>query len=127
MTVNEESTRTDSDTLASQKQSRQGLPEPEITLEDAQVIAEAEALFDQMCLQRHEMGRSKYGNLTFLHMPTLEMALEELADLANYARYTFVKVALVRQQIKNLQEQAVLSQDGFHTMDEVLGITKKEV
>jgi len=102
------------------------MPEPQLTPEEVEILKEAEALFERMTHDRHAMGREKYGVLTFLEMPTLEMALEELADLANYARYTFVKVALLRDRIKQFQGKAIVDQDGFHSVSEILGI-KKEI
>jgi hypothetical protein len=101
------------------------MPEPRLTDDEIRIIAESEQLFDRMCQERHDMGRTKYGTLTFLEMPTLHMALEEIADLANYARYTFVKVALLQWRIKQLQNKAVTEKDGFHSTSEVLGVTKE--
>lgn len=100
------------------------MPEPELTSEQLELIRVADAAFDQMCQARHDTGRTKYGIFTFLEMPTLEMALEELADLANYARYTFIKVVLLRQSIKQVQDQALGAVDGFFTTQDILGVKK---
>jgi hypothetical protein len=51
--------------------------------------------FDFMCQQRHEQGSKKYGFGKFLEVDSLEMMCEELADAANYARYTFIKLRLI--------------------------------
>jgi hypothetical protein len=84
----------------------------------------AEELFDAMCLDRHRKGNQKYGKFTFLKMPTLTMAMEEVVDLANYARYTFVKLALLQHAIRQIQDKSVAGAEGFHSMEEVLGIKK---
>jgi hypothetical protein len=101
------------------------LSEPELTPDQIEIVRVADAAFDQMCQARHDMGRSKYGILTFLEMPTFEMALEELADLSNYARYTFIKIMLLRDSVKKLQQQALGSAEGFFTSEEILGATKE--
>jgi hypothetical protein len=100
------------------------LPEPQLTPDELEIVRAADEAFDQMCQARHETGRTKYGILTFIEMPTLEMALEELADLANYSRYTFIKVALLRYRIGQAQEQSLGNVDGFFTTPEILGIKK---
>lgn len=64
-----------------------------------EAIAEASLQFDQMCQDRHNRGAEKYGPLKFLGANTLEEALEELVDLANYARYTFIKIWFLNQQL----------------------------
>lgn len=46
--------------------------------------------------ERHKMGSQQYGSLKFLENDTLEMALEEILDLINYARYTAVKIKLLQ-------------------------------
>jgi hypothetical protein len=102
------------------------LPEPNLTQEQIALIVEAEQLFDSMCAERHKMGNQKYGLLTFLDMPTLQMAMEEVADLSNYARYTFVKLVLLQFAIRKVQADSVKEAEGFHTMEEVLGV-KKEI
>lgn len=62
-------------------------------------IEEASQEFDNMCQERHAMGNEKYGQVQFLQVDSISMALEEIADLANYARYTFIKLYLLRRSI----------------------------
>ena len=100
-------------------------PEPELTETQLVAIHLAEQMFETMCKERHVLGNSKYGQLTFLEMPTLEMALEEIADLANYARYTFIRVWLLRNSLNELQAQSLAGKEGFFTMDQVTGVTRK--
>lgn len=50
--------------------------------------------FDQLIQDRHEIGMEKYGALKFLEADTMNEALFELADLSNYARYTFIRIRL---------------------------------
>jgi hypothetical protein len=59
-------------------------------------LAEASAAFDQDCSDRHEMGAQKYGEGTFLDKDTFRMAMDELVDCANYIRYCYIKLALMR-------------------------------
>jgi len=55
--------------------------------------------FDQRCFERHEMGQKKYGPNTFLNVDSIEMAIEELIDLENYVRYTFIKLRMLQAQL----------------------------
>lgn len=58
--------------------------------------------FDDMCQERWTEGAEKYGPLRFLEADTIEMALEELADLSNYARMTFIRLELLRAQLSTI-------------------------
>jgi hypothetical protein len=51
--------------------------------------------FDAECQRRHEMGQVKYGPVRFLEVNALEEAMAEVVDLANYARYIWIKFALM--------------------------------
>lgn len=51
--------------------------------------------FDQMCYDRHMKGKEEYGPYGFLQNDLIRMISEELADLANYARYLYMKVRLL--------------------------------
>lgn len=65
----------------------------------AEKVAEYSEEFDTMCQQRHDMGEKKYGPGKFLSVDTMEEALQEIVDLANYARYTYVKVRLLQDRL----------------------------
>lgn len=60
-------------------------------------LEEASAKFDQDCADRHEMGAQKYGEGTFLEKDVLRMAQDELIDMANYVRYMYIKLELMRR------------------------------
>ena len=62
-------------------------------------LSVASDAFDAMVRDRHLMGAEKYGPVKFLEIDSVEMALEEVADLANYARYTFIKLWLLRDSL----------------------------
>lgn len=64
-----------------------------------ELIEEASATFDVMTADRHDAGSEKYGPLKFLEANTVEEAMFELADLANYARYTFIKLYILNQTL----------------------------
>lgn len=55
--------------------------------------------FDKRCQARHEMGEEKYGAGTWLGIDSVEMAIEELIDLANYTRFAFIKYRLIQAQL----------------------------
>lgn len=71
--------------------------------------------FDARTLERHEIGAEKYGPLKFTTLDTVEMAIEEIIDLANYARYTYVKLRLIQQSLQGIEvpTQANLGKEGF--------------
>lgn len=68
--------------------------------------------FDDACRTRHELGTEKYGPGKFLVVDTLQEALDEVADLANYARYTFVKLRLLQDAIAEMVADSPVS-SGF--------------
>lgn len=55
--------------------------------------------FDDLIQERHVIGSEKYGPGKFLTVDTMQEALYELADLSNYARYTFIKIRLLQERI----------------------------
>lgn len=52
--------------------------------------------FDNACTMRHAMGAEKYGPGKFLTVDTIEEALQEIVDLSNYARYTYIKFRMLQ-------------------------------
>lgn len=50
------------------------------------------------------MGAKEYGPTGFLQADTLRMAMEEVIDLANYARYTYIRLALLKEGFQEEQE-----------------------
>lgn len=69
------------------------MTEPE--LHEPELISKLSEAFDQECQDRHDMGAEKYGAVKFLKVNSFKMAMEELADLSNYARYAWIKMALL--------------------------------
>lgn len=58
--------------------------------------------FWEMVQARHELGEKKYGPGKFLRVDTMEEALQELADLANYACYTFVRIRMLQEALQQM-------------------------
>lgn len=69
--------------------------------------------FDEMCQARHAMGAEKYGPVNFMKVDSIEMALEELADLANYTRYTFIKLRLLQNGIQEQLQPTQMGPEGI--------------
>lgn len=63
----------------------------------SQVLQQLSDEFDILCQERHTMGAEKYGPGSFVGVDTIEMAIHEVLDLANYARYTFIRLRLLQQ------------------------------
>jgi len=69
---------------------------------DAELIKRMQVLseeFDVLCQKRHDMGERKYGPGTWLGVDTLEMIIEELIDIANYVRFSFVKLRMIQETL----------------------------
>lgn len=67
------------------------------TSEDLQAFSNE---FDILTAKRHAMGEEKYGPGTFLGVDTMQEAMDEVADLANYARYTYIKLRVLQEKVK---------------------------
>jgi len=69
-----------------------------------------DAAFHYECQRRHELGEKKYGPIKFLESDNdlLRMLQEELVDAANYARYLWVRIEMLRSRI---EEQTAELQD----------------
>jgi hypothetical protein len=63
------------------------------------MINELSAEFDNLVLDRHIVGQSKYGPLTFLEKDIFEETYMELADTANYVRYQYIKLRMLQLAI----------------------------
>lgn len=68
----------------------------------AQLINTFGSEFWEMVQARHELGEKKYGPGKFLRVDTMEEALFELADLANYACYTFVRIRMLQDALQKM-------------------------
>jgi hypothetical protein len=55
--------------------------------------------FADMCVARHKMGEEKYGPFKFMEVDAFDEMAEELVDMANYARYNFIKLRLIQQNL----------------------------
>jgi hypothetical protein len=74
----------------------------EATVTVTELLKKLSVQFDEFTLERHKLGAERYGAFKFLELDTLEMAMEEVADLANYARYTYIKLALLKLKIDSM-------------------------
>jgi hypothetical protein len=57
--------------------------------------------FDDACSDRMAYGKEKYGPGKFLVADTLQEAMFELMDLANYAKLTFIRIRLLQVLLEN--------------------------
>jgi hypothetical protein len=67
--------------------------------EISQLLTAADAEFVTRANERMEKGAEKYGAFKFLGVDTLEEAMQEVLDLANYARMTYIKLRLLKEEI----------------------------
>jgi hypothetical protein len=75
------------------------MPRPELT-EAMREINELAEMFDGLCVHRHERGSEEYGPIAFLDNDVVRMMVEELADLANYARMEAVKLMMMERRVQ---------------------------
>jgi hypothetical protein len=55
--------------------------------------------FNQLVYTRHVGGAEEYGEFKFLANDMVRFIAEELADIANYCRYTYMKLRLMEKVI----------------------------
>ena len=77
----------------------------------ARLIVQVSEEFDDLCADRHKAGSEKYGPGKFLTVDTIQEALDEIADLANYARYTYIKLRLLQESIASQLPEEGISTD----------------
>jgi hypothetical protein len=63
------------------------------------LLRAADAEFDTRSAERLALGAEKYGAFKFLSVDTLEEAMQEILDLGNYARMTYIKLRLLKEEI----------------------------
>jgi len=69
-------------------------------MEDSEITAKLEELnkeFFEFCEERQSEGAQTYGPVAFLRNDMFQYMMEELADLANYARFTYIKLRLMEE------------------------------
>lgn len=54
---------------------------------------------DKKIWERYEAGQKKYGADTYLEIDTVQHAIDEVLDLINYARFTYVKLRLLQKDL----------------------------
>ena len=59
--------------------------------------------FDEKTFERHQQGEEKYGPGTWLGIDTLQHAMDEVLDLANYARFTYIKLRMLQDKLVEFQ------------------------
>lgn len=88
----------------------------------ADLITAANEEFDRRTQERHDAGAEKYGPLKFLEANVVEEAMQEILDLANYARYTFIKLWLMNVALdKEIGDKAITLPDGFYPAKPPIG------
>lgn len=77
------------------------------------LLAEADQHLGKEMVRKEGLGAKKYGEFAFLENPTLEMAMDEIVDLMNYARYTYRKLYIMNEILQAKQQQTNFAQGGF--------------
>ena len=67
-------------------------------------------------------GGEKYNEFKFLGVDTLEEAMQEVADLANYAHFTWIKLYLLKQSLPHIvSKHPAMDADGFVPTRNLMG------
>lgn len=66
------------------------------------MLAAADQEFRDQCQARLEKGEVQYGSTKFLSVDTLDEAMAEVIDLSNYARFTYIKLYMLRQSLAEI-------------------------
>jgi len=53
--------------------------------------------FFDLCEVRHNTGAEEYGSLNFLNVDLPTFMYEEMADIANYARFLYIRMRLLEE------------------------------
>lgn len=86
-----------------------------------ELLAKADQAFLTESQARLSKGEEQYGALAFLSVDTLEEAMQEVLDLANYARFTYIKLFLLQEYIDKVQkEHPAVDNGGFVPMKDFL-------
>lgn len=67
---------------------------------DSETLQTLSDEFSDLTEERHQMGAEQYGPTKFLTVDTVRMAAEELVDLANYARYMYIKLRIMEESLR---------------------------
>src|ERR1700746_259191 len=68
-----------------------------------EALADADDAFIRGSVARMELGEDKYGPLKFLEVDTIEEAMNEALDLANYARFIYITLYLPQRATNRLE------------------------
>ena len=107
------------DELLEELQVKEDTSEPEGDIDYPQdetfagIIVQISQQFDEDCDRRHKMGGEKYGPGKFLTVDTLQEAIDEVVDLANYARYTYIKLMLLQASLNEILPEQGVQNSGF--------------
>ena len=92
------------------------------TLSDLSVLlTQADEEFVNRLAERMQFGAEKYGPLQFLEIDTIEEAMLEILDLANYARMTYIKLWLLKRFVaQKVDANPASDMQGFISTKEML-------
>jgi hypothetical protein len=89
----------------------------------SELLQEADEAFVNRCQERMELGQQKYGPTKFLGVDTLEEAMQEVLDLSNYARLTYIKLYLLQKGLpKIVNKHPAADKDGFVSTKNLMGM-----
>jgi len=86
----------------------------------AKLLQEADEEFVARCQERLAIGQERYGEMAFLGVDTIEEAMQEVLDLSNYARFTYIKLYLLhRAATHHANRHPAADTQGFISLKEL--------
>lgn len=86
-----------------------------------QLLKDGQDELNEKLAARMAAGAKEYGELAFLDRDTIEEVMEEVADVINWGTFLYLKMYMVRQAYKALQDNAPADEHGFITMQQLFG------
>ena len=68
---------------------------------DRDKVSKLENDFIGLIESRARTGAEEYGEFTFMKNNTFDMMIEELADIVNYCRFTYIKLRIFQEEVQN--------------------------
>jgi hypothetical protein len=76
-----------------------------LSTEIADLINQLSAEYDQRCMEKHALGEEKYGAGTWLKVDTIEHALDEIVDMGNYVRMSYIKLRMLQMRVAEVIQE----------------------
>lgn len=74
-------------------------------LKSGELAQQLSDTYDALLQDKHDVGHEKYGAVRFLQVDSLGMGMDEIVDLGNYARFAFIKMAMLQAGVLQFEAE----------------------